>query len=185
MHVIETYNLYIVLKNLVEFLYKRFQKRIATGFSLKSFIEFYTTASGKLADQTLSFNVRDNVWCFVYQRKFGITDARDLLKLLNEQKIEYAILLYKENISSFAKKFISKLPVTVELFTHADFICDPTNSIYACKSSKKIKTNKKKVIKVLQSDPIVKYYGWKQGDLIEYNRPLPNGNTFKICRKVK
>ena len=183
MHVIETYNLYIVLKNLVEFLYKRFQKRIATGFSLKSFIEFYSTASGKL-DQILSFNVRENVWCFVYQCKFGITDARDLLKLLNQQKIEYAILLYKENISSFAKKFLGQLPVTVELFTLSDFICDPTNSIYACKSSK-IKTNKKKVIKVLQSDPIVKYFGWKQGDLIEYNRPLPNGNTFKIRRKVK
>lgn len=129
--------------------------------------------------------------------KIGIKHIQNIQQDLCS--ITHMILIYTENISSFAKNFILGMEqsgLTIELFKESEFYINITKHCLVPKHEKmtkefkkafletyKIKDTNLPVLKKL--DPVSKYYGFKINDLIKITRDSETACDSIIYRIVK
>ena len=123
--------------------------------------------------------------------KLDVSNVKNIINILNNKKLNHAIILYKTDITSYAKKIIDniKKEFIIETFYEKKMLFNitkhrlvPKHTELSVEESKKfIKQYGKKFPVILKSDPISKYYNFKKGSIIKIVRK----NNYIMYRIVK
>ena len=123
--------------------------------------------------------------------KLDINIIKDVISRLNKNKINHAILIYKNDITSYAKKILIniKKEFEIEIFKDKNLMYNitkhklvPLHEELSVKDSKKFtKKYGKKLPVILKNDPVSKFYNFKKGSIIKVTR----SNNYIIYRIVK
>lgn len=135
--------------------------------------------------------------------KLGVRLIRAYYEKMVSLNINKAILIVKENITSFAKNEIlsyintvePEKSIYIETFLESSLIFDPTTHELVPKHELLSEEEKKKFLgdykikeiqlgKILISDPIVRYYDFKEKDVIKITRPSETGGVYYNYRVV-
>lgn len=122
--------------------------------------------------------------------KFNTDRAQEYIGLMYELGIKHSLLVYKNSITSAAKKIEQNLPdMKIELFSLEELQYNITKHRlqpkFECLPKKEADDFKKKYgtrfAIMLKSDPISRFYGYQPGNVIKVTRK--NGYvTFRIVR---
>jgi DNA-directed RNA polymerase subunit H (RpoH/RPB5) len=122
--------------------------------------------------------------------KFSVKDIQCYIGLMNELGIYHAVIIYKDNITSFTKKVVlQSQEMEFELFSMADMQYNISKHILQPKFEKLSKEDvcefkKKYGIKfpvLRKDDPISRFYNYKRGDIIRVRRKN-NTITYRIVK---
>lgn len=132
---------------------------------------------------------RDNNIVIIYisdENKFGISSLEKIVRILEDEKSEHCILIYKNIMTGHVPKAIQKLDYNIEIFKQIELNINPTKHILTPKHEKVEDPHKIEELKrynipsILDSDPVSRYYRYLPGDYIKITRK--DGIMF---RKVK
>jgi DNA-directed RNA polymerase subunit H (RpoH/RPB5) len=121
---------------------------------------------------------------------FNVRRVKEYISVIHEMKINHCIIVHGSAITSMAKKMIENcVDVTIELFTSDELQYNPTKHVLVPKhvelsKEHSIEFKKKNGIKygvILKNDPIVRFYNFQKGSVIEITRSS-NFVTYKIVR---
>ncbi len=123
--------------------------------------------------------------------KLDVSNVKNIINTLNNKNLNHAIIIYKTDTTSYAKKIINniKKEFVIETFFEKNLLYDITKHRLVPKhielsneeSKKFIKDYGKKFPVILKTDPICKYYNFKKGNIIKIIR----NNNYIIYRIVK
>jgi DNA-directed RNA polymerase subunit H (RpoH/RPB5) len=124
----------------------------------------------------------------VESEKFNTEIVQEYIKLMVDLKINHSLIVYKKVITPFARRIIEKLPsssddnmfgLKIELYSRNELQYNITKHKYQPNKFESLTENEsKEFIKkyidklpvMLQTDPIVRFYGFKSGRIIEVTR---------------
>ena len=140
-------------------------------------------------DKIITVDYLDNkiLVLFSLVSKLNINIMKEYIKLVESMSIKHLILIYSGVMTSSARKVIENLfHLRVELFTEQELKFNITTHRYYCKHVKvdNPEIKKKFGLKIpvlLQTDPVVRFFGFQRGDLIEVTRR----DHFVTYRMVK
>ena len=124
---------------------------------------------------------------FSYMPKFNTERAHEYITMMDDLDIHHGIIVYKDGITSSAKKVIENLPsqslgfevhLKVELFNENELTFNITKHHLQPKFESLGKDESKafkkqfgvKFPSILTTDPVVRFYGWKSGSVIKITR---------------
>jgi DNA-directed RNA polymerase subunit H (RpoH/RPB5) len=138
------------------------------------------TIANKDNDNMILMNDRDNklVIIFICEDNLAISELKLYIKIIKENNIEHAIIIYKNKITPTSKKIIDQIDLLIELFTYEQMSINIFKHKYYFPHIKiegeelKEITNKYgiKLPIILKTDSIVKYLGFKKGDILKIIR---------------
>tara|TARA_B100001094_G_scaffold332756_1_gene406309 strand:+ start:6837 stop:7370 length:534 start_codon:yes stop_codon:yes gene_type:complete len=151
-------------------------------------------------EENTEFYIIDNklVIYVVQLPKIGINIVKTLQTFLEENDLFHVMLLYKDNITSFAKSGLDDLQnknVIIECFHINELMYNVTKHSLVPKHElmskdflktllKELKTTEKHLPKIKQCDPIARYYGANLGDLFKITRKSENSYETTYYRLV-
>jgi DNA-directed RNA polymerase subunit H (RpoH/RPB5) len=124
--------------------------------------------------------------------KFNVKNVQVYISVMNDMDIFHAIIVYKDSVTSFTRKAVSKsLEMKLELFAEEDLQYNitkhrlqPSFEKLPSDEAEKFKQkygNKFGVIK--KDDPIARFYGYDRGDVIRVTRGKVNKFvTYRLVR---
>ena len=121
--------------------------------------------------------------------KLNIKNIEIYFSVMNKVKINNAIIIYKQSITSFTKRTIAQsTDYNFEIFAVEDLQFNitkhrlqPDFSLLDKKAAEEIRKKYKSNIPVLrQTDPISKFYAYKKGDVVCINRK--NCVSYRIVK---
>lgn len=118
--------------------------------------------------------------------KFNNTIMDNYLSIMNTDFIDHAIIIYRKSITSSVKNienFLNKRGSTksVELFEFRTFLFNVTKHILQPKFERSDDQFKgKRIPLILQSDPVVRFMGYKKNEVIKITRK----NGYVTFRRV-
>lgn len=127
--------------------------------------------------------------------KFNTEKTQEYIKLMQENDITHAIIVYRQVITSTAKKNIEKLPtndevnIKIELFSDKELRFNitkhrlqPKFKLFNHKEATTFKRDYGKSIPIMFTcDPIARFFNYKPGDIIR----LTNSDGYVSYRIVK
>jgi DNA-directed RNA polymerases I, II, and III subunit RPABC1 len=130
--------------------------------------------------------------------KVGIKTVRKLHGALKSSDIRNALVIYETSITPFAKQAIKGLTqegITIETFRTIELAVDiiqhkyvPKHTVLTGKEKAEVldkyDKNWKQYPKILQGDPIVRYFGLDKGDMIKIERFYENYGEYVTYRVV-
>ncbi len=130
--------------------------------------------------------------------KIGINIVKTLQTFLEETQLSHVILIYKDNITSFAKTGLDELQkqnINIECFQINELAFNVTKHVLVPKHEKmtreylktllkELKTTEKHLPKMKETDPVSRYYGAKIGDLFKITRKSENSYETTYYRLV-
>ncbi len=127
---------------------------------------------------------------FTNVSKFNVKNIQIYISAMNDMKIFHAIIVYKDSVTPFTKKAISKsLEMNIELFAEANLQYNITKHrlqpVFEKLSNQEAESFKRDYgtkFGILRSDdPISLFYGYTSGDVVRVTR----GGTFVTYRQVR
>jgi len=130
---------------------------------------------------------------FLPLQKFKIADIKKILEE-DETKYELILLIVKEKLSQNNIKIISSLKLPIQIFDIKELQFNITHHILVPKHTIINEQDVKKIIDdysiknkfqlphILKSDPISKYLGLKNGDVVKITRISPTAGEYIIYR---
>jgi DNA-directed RNA polymerase subunit H (RpoH/RPB5) len=124
-------------------------------------------------------NDKNTILCFINDdEKLNIQGIKDKISIMNKENSEKCIIVYKNTVTSSAKKSLETLEYDVELFDIRELQLNITKHRLVpkhCKvtPSEKIELDEKykgKLPVILSSDAISRYYCFKKGEYIRITR---------------
>ncbi len=200
----DNYNqLYRIYKNTLNMLYNRGYEKIEPipyeTFEKMS-KEKLTIIANLRPDYTLGRWPKIIVFFHEGTEKLGVKLVRNYYEKMLSQDINKAILIVKENVTSFAKSEINSFvsqenPVFIEIFLENSLVFDITTHELVPKHELISETEKKalfekykikemQLAKILRTDPIVLYYDFQEKDIIKITRPSETGGIYYNYRIV-
>lgn len=131
--------------------------------------------------------------CVTSISKFGVDETKLLIGKLERTNAKELILILSETITSFASKMLIEYTASkackLWIFTEQQLRFNVTKHRLVPKHKKLTKIEKEKILtknklqigqipKLLNSDPIAKYYGFDTGDLIQIKRDIGSDELF-------
>jgi DNA-directed RNA polymerase I, II, and III subunit RPABC1 len=143
-----------------------------------------TSISGKTCDSE-SFVVY-----FLDEPKLNIANVKDCIKTLEEGDIKHCIIVYKNNITSSAKRVIGNfIDTSFELFTVTELQFNITKHYLVPLHIKLSESNASDFIKkmgvdipvLLKTDPVCRFYNFPRGAIIQVTRK-DNSISYRIVK---
>jgi DNA-directed RNA polymerase I, II, and III subunit RPABC1 len=121
--------------------------------------------------------------------KVSIQSIKDFISIMNKDGYHYCIIIYRDSVTSSAKKSLEIMEYNIELFNINELQLNITEHRLVPKHEKPTKEEiefldknyKGKLPIILTTDPISRYYHYKRGEYIKITRQ--NGNI--LYRLVK
>jgi DNA-directed RNA polymerase I, II, and III subunit RPABC1 len=191
---------YNVYKNTCSLLYERGYEKI----EIPDFETFKNISRAQLTINTKSrenYKIRldpINVY-FSTDEKMGIKQLSVFIKDIEKCAIKNAIIVVNE-ITPFVNTEIVNISKTksinVEIFTESELIMDitkhelvPKHELLTNDEKNKLfsdfKINETQLPKMLTSDPVSRYYGLKDGNVVRITRPSETGGTYITYKLVR
>ena len=111
--------------------------------------------------------------------KLNIDYIKEYIKILSDNKLKHAIIIYKNEITPSAKKVIQNLfQFTIEMFKFDELMFNLTKHRLYNKHIRLTENDKKEFVKkygiqipvILLTDPVSRYFNYKRGDIIKIER---------------
>lgn len=112
--------------------------------------------------------------------KVNVSTVVSLLSLLNSKNVTRCIIVYRDEITSKAKYVLScSEEITIELFKECEVSINITKHSYVPKHElverddkdyKLLRKISPKLPRLLQTDPVARFYGYKPKDIIKVTR---------------
>lgn len=143
-------------------------------------------------DFSIIFNNVKIVYFLPFQ-KFKIADIKKILED-DETKYELVLLIVKEKISQNNIKILLSLKIPIQIFDIKELQFNITHHVLVPKHTIINEQDIKKITEefsiktkfqlphILKSDPISKYLGLKNGDVVKINRISPTAGEYIIYR---
>ena len=147
----------------------------------------------KEEDNIMIFSNNKSYICLflILYDKLDISNVKNIINILNNKKLNHAIILYKTSMTSYAKKIIDniKKEFIIETFFEKNLLYNITKHRLVPKHTELSIDESKIFIKkygkefpvILKSDPVCKYYNFKKGSIIKITR----NNNYIMYRIVK
>ena len=146
----------------------------------------------KLDDET------DKMYVFLPQTstKVGVNTIRQYIKEMQQNKVNCAIIIVKEEVTSFAKAvFQEAKPLVIEHFRENELLVDKLSHVLVpkhellCEEEKNelcklYKIKEYNLPKILLNDPITRYFGGKKGQVFKITRPSESSGEYVIYRVI-
>lgn len=134
---------------------------------------------------------------FILETKASVKKMKEIKEIVeNDNEYKTLIIVYKKNITSFAKQFLlTNLDLHVQVFSenelsfnvtkhedvpkHVILSTDERNSIL-----KKYKSKLSEFPQMFTSDPVARYYGLKPKTMVRIIRPSPTAGEYTFYRIV-
>lgn len=131
--------------------------------------------------------------CTTSISKFGVDETKLLIGKLERTNARELILILSDSITSFASKMLTEYAASKScklwIFTENQLRFNVTKHRLVPKHKKLSKIEKQEILsknklqvaqipKLLNIDPIVKYYGFDSGDLIQITRDIGSSELF-------
>jgi len=144
----------------------------------------------------------DNENCKIYvffpkiTTKVGVFTIRQYIKEMQQNNIEQSIIVVKDSITAFAKQvFVEAKPLIIEYFKENELLVDKLNHILVPKHELLEDAEKKELLKIykikdiqlpkiLNSDPISRYFGAKKGQVFKITRASESSGEYIYYRIV-
>ena len=116
---------------------------------------------------------------FSHTPKFNVESIQEYITIMNNLKIKHGIIIFKDTITPIAKKIVKNIiDMSIELFNSKDMQYNitkhrlvPIHVSLPLKESEEFKTTYgTQIPKILTTDPISKFYAFKQGEIIKITR---------------
>lgn len=124
--------------------------------------------------------------------KFNVNAIQTYIKKMNEMEITHSIIVYKEGVTSFTRKAITKsMDLRFELFAEKDLQYNITRHRLQPIFEKLEDNDAREFTKeygikfgiMRDNDPIARFYGYEKGDVIRVTRKHQNKFiTYRIVR---
>lgn len=123
------------------------------------------------------------------EQKLNMSTIKEILVILEEHSFNHCILIYKESITSSAKKIIETLPaIKIELFSmdelQYNLIEHELVPLHERLEGEEMRFIKKewgsKLPTILKNDAVSRYYNYSRGDIIKVTRP--DGIVYRIVK---
>lgn len=125
----------------------------------------------------------DKVWLYIITpKKLNVDIIKYYYNILNEHRVQHAILIHKYPETFSVKKIIAKLDITIELFLHEYLEYNILNHSYVPQHEyirRATYEEMKKYPVIKTSDPVVQFMGFKDGDLLRIHRT--DGTIYLRC----
>jgi len=151
----------------------------------------YTLEEDSKEDFTVrGFTLKNRIICFICnEEKLSIQGIKEYMSIMNKENYNRCIIIYRESVTSSAKKSLEIMEYNIELFNISELQFDITEHELVPKHEKTTKEEKEELEKkykrklpnILHTDPICRYYFFQRGDYIRITRK--DGNV--IYRIVK
>jgi DNA-directed RNA polymerase I, II, and III subunit RPABC1 len=122
------------------------------------------------------------------ESKLNIKGIKDKLSIMNKENSNHSIIVYRESVTSSAKKSLDIIDHKIELFSLNELQLNITKHRLVPVHEKvngddllDLEKYKNKLPIILTSDPISRYYSYKKGDIIKITRK----NGLVLYRQVK
>lgn len=159
---------------------------------------FYTNIT-EIDDSTILAQTPSNTNVLVHffvESKVGIKSIKNLQSLLEEYNCTQSIIVYRSNLTIFAKNALEEMNIEIEVFCEKELYYNVTQHKYVPKhkliQSKQIindildkyKCSLRNFPLLLKTDPISRYYGFKSGSFIEITRTSETCGEYTHYRYV-
>ena len=136
----------------------------------------------------------DNDYILIFKdiiQKCNVENMKQKIIILNKLNIHHCIIIYVQSITSMVNKIIdNSLDIKFELFIQDELQYDITEHKFvphhiklpfqeALEIKKKYGT---KLPTILKSDPVVRFYNFDRGDIIQINRLNDNHIIYRIVK---
>ena len=143
-------------------------------------------------------NELDKIYVFFPQTntKVGVFAIRQFIKEMQTNNVNNAIIVVKEEVTSFAKsEFQDAKPLVIEHFRENELLIDKMTHVLVPKHELLNEEEKKELYKIykikdlnlpkiLSSDPIVRYFGGKKGQIFKITRSSESSGEYIYYRIV-
>jgi DNA-directed RNA polymerase I, II, and III subunit RPABC1 len=182
------YNLYRVYRTVLTMLKKRGLDNVP---ALMSYDEFKD-----IPRNNLTIKIPGNILVyFPDEDKIGVKTIRSCKTEMAESSIKRAILVVRESITSFAKKYEIESSDEIEIFKESQLYFDITEHELVPKHEKLSEQEKKELLerlsikeinlpKLLKTDAVSRFYGYHKADVIKITRPSETAGTYVSYRIV-
>lgn len=128
--------------------------------------------------------------------KVGVFTIRQYIKEMQENNVEQAIIVIKDSVTAFAKQvFIEARPLIIDYFKEDELLIDklkhvlvPKHEILDDKEKRELlklyKLKDAQLPKIVSSDPIVRYFGARRGQVFKITRPSETAGEYINYRIV-
>ena len=184
---------YTIYKNVIYMMHNRGYKAL---FKPKNRKEYVSMCLGYLAEMKTAHDFLDklinvfehkenNKKCMVYYHilniKFKKADMDYILNYKQDSNYDKLILITKEKATSIVNSTAQMLQDEIQLFVENEFILNIIEHAFVPKHTRLNESEKKELMEyyntdqkhfpaIYSDDPIVKYYDWKNGDMIKIER---------------
>jgi DNA-directed RNA polymerase I, II, and III subunit RPABC1 len=116
---------------------------------------------------------------FPEEPKLNISTIKEIINLLKENEVNHGIIIYKENITSSAKKLIESIgDLELETFNKKELQYNLTKHQLVPLHERVNNDDAREIIKkfgtklpiILKTDAVSRFYNFKQGELIKISR---------------
>lgn len=134
---------------------------------------------------------------FPQNAKVGVVTIRQYIEDMQKNNVNRAIIVVKDSITAFAKQvYIDASPyITIECFKENELYIDKLSHVLVPKHEIISETEKDELLrvykikewqlpKILNSDPISKYFGARKGQIFKITRHSENSNEYIYYRLV-
>lgn len=137
-----------------------------------------------------AFTPKNRMICFICNEdKLSIQGIKEYMSLMNKENYNRCIIVYRDSVTSSAKKSLEIMEYNIELFNILELQIDITEHELVPKHEKTTKEEKEELEKkykgklpiILHTDAISRYYFFQRGDYIRITRK--DGNV--VYRIVK
>ncbi|KAI8831163.1 RNA polymerase [Chytriomyces cf. hyalinus JEL632] len=134
---------------------------------------------------------------FTDEETVGIKPIKKVCERMMQQSIMKAILIYREKLTPSSNKVIMEMApkYDIQLFKEAELMVNITHHSLVPKHNLLSKEEKATLLaryrlkdsqlpRIMQSDPVARYYGLKRGQVVKITRPSETAgryNTYRIC----
>jgi len=171
---------------------EKIEKTVLEMFSQRGYKNTRKENNCILAEYKSEENGKDQTVCLFLTiiEQFKIDNFKNYIALLNKKEIKHGIVLYKK-ITAFTKTAVhntSSLKILLETFQYTKLLYNITKHYLVPKHIRlsrqdAINFKKKhgtKIPKMISEDPVVKFYAFKKGDVIEIHRS--DEVTYRIIK---
>lgn len=126
---------------------------------------------------------------FICNDNLAISELKLYIKIIKDNNIDHAIIVYKNKITPTSKKIIEQIDTNIELFTYTQMSLNifkhkyyfPHIKIEGNELNEIVTKFGNKIPIILKTDSVVKYLDFKKGDIIKIIRK----NDYVHYRIVK
>ena len=122
--------------------------------------------------------------------KLNIDGVKEMILVMETFQTKHGVMVYQNSVTSSARKALELLyQYRIELFAVHELQYDLTKHMYFCPHEKvshsselgHLQTQLPKLPKILHSDPVVRFFGFKKNDILRIRRPN-NTIAYRVVR---